>query len=91
MHDKDASNRSFQDGLQCIEAAATDERPYVKKAVNMALRAIGKRNLPLNKAAIRTAGRLANSQDPTARWVGSHALRELQSPSVRKRLNSTKR
>ena len=90
VHDKDAPNRSFLDGLKLIESAATDERHFVKKAVNMALRAIGKRNASLNAAAIQTAERLAQSEDATARWVGRHALRELESPSVRKRLGPAK-
>jgi len=91
VHDKDAPNRSFLDGLKLIEAAADDERNFVKKAVNMALRAIGKRNAALNAAAIKTAERLAKSEDAAARWVGSHALPELKSPAVRKRLASKTR
>ncbi|MDA1266602.1 MAG: DNA alkylation repair protein [Planctomycetota bacterium] len=91
VHDKDAPNRSFLDGLKLIEAAANDERNFVKKAVNMALRATGKRNAALNLAAIKTAERLAKSEDAAARWVGGHALRELRSPAVRKRLDSRSR
>jgi hypothetical protein len=53
--------------------AATDPRNFVKKAVSMALRAVGKRNLVLNGAALAVAERLAASKDPTARWVGKHA------------------
>ncbi len=87
VHDKKAPNRTFLDGLKLIETAATDERNFVKKAVNMALRATGKRNVALNAAAIKTAERLSKSEDATARWVGGHALRELESPSVRKRLD----
>ncbi|MCA8963167.1 MAG: DNA alkylation repair protein, partial [Planctomycetes bacterium] len=58
VHDKDAPDQAFLDGLELIERAATDERDYVKKAVNMALRAVGKRNAKLNAAAIRTAQKL---------------------------------
>ena len=72
--------------MRLIERAATDERNFVKKAVNMALRAIGKRNPALNAAAVATARRLADSPTPSARWVGKDALRELTSASVTRRL-----
>jgi hypothetical protein len=65
-----------------------DERHFVKKAVNIALRAIGKRNPALNSAAVTVARRLADSPEPAARWVGKDALRELTSPSVIRRLAS---
>ena len=86
VHDKQATDEQFIDGLGLIERAATDERNFVKKAVNMALRAIGKRNQKLNSAAVLVARRLSDSDDSTARWVGRDALRELTSPSVKKRL-----
>lgn len=88
VHDKEAPNRSFLEGLKLIESAASDERNFVKKAVNMALRAIGKRNRALNAAAIKTAERLSKLEDPTSRWVGSHALRELASSAVQAKLGS---
>lgn len=86
VHDKQAADDQFIDGLGLIERAAGDERNFVKKAVNMALRAVGKRNQKLNSAAVLLARRLSNSDDQTARWVGRDALRELTSPSVKKRL-----
>lgn len=86
VHDKQAADEQFIDGLALIERAANDERNFVKKAVNMALRAVGKRNQKLNAAAVSLARRLSDSDDPTARWVGRDALRELTSPSVMKRL-----
>ena len=86
VHDKQATDEQFSDGLALIERAATDERNFVKKAVNMALRAVGKRNQKLNSAAVSLARRLSDSDDPTARWVGKDAARELTSPSVMKRL-----
>ena len=86
VHDKEAADSSFRHGLQLIEAAAGDERNFVKKAVNWALRSIGKRNSALNKAAVQLARRLAGSQQPAARWVGKDALRELESPAVAGRL-----
>jgi 3-methyladenine DNA glycosylase AlkD len=86
VHDKGAGNESFVQGLALIERAAGDERNFVKKAVNMALRAIGKRNRTLNAAAVAAARRLANSPNATARWIGKDALRELTSPVVIQRL-----
>ena len=77
VHDKRASDEAFLQGLTLIEREATDDRNFVKKAVNMALRAIGKRNPALKKAALETASRLAESTDPTARWNGKDALRDL--------------
>jgi 3-methyladenine DNA glycosylase AlkD len=85
-HDKQSPDEHFQKGLALIEQAADDPRNFVKKAVNMALRAIGKRNAALNAAAVQTAQRLAASADATARWNGKDALRELNSPSVQRRL-----
>lgn len=86
VHDKSAPDERFLNGLALIEREAADERNFVKKAVNMALRAVGKRNRKLNAAAVAVAKRLAKSTDATARWVGSDALRELTSASVAKRL-----
>ena len=88
VHDKRAGDDQFIRGLALIEEAAADERNFVKKAVNMALRAIGKRNRALNIAAVAVAQRLANSKDPTERWVGKDALRELTSPAVTRRLKT---
>ena len=86
MHDKSAGDELFEQGLALIEREAGDERHFVKKATNMALRAIGKRNRALNSSAVILARRLANSTDATARWVGKDALRELTSPAVTRRL-----
>ena len=87
VHDKQAGDERFVHGLTLIEREATDARNFVKKAVNMALRAVGKRNRALNAAAVAVAKRLGSSKDPTATWVGKDALRELTSPSVRKRVD----
>jgi 3-methyladenine DNA glycosylase AlkD len=86
VHDKQAGDEPFADGLVLIERAATDERNFVKKAVNMALRAIGKRSAALHTAAVAVAQRLAESSDAAPRWVGKDALRELTGPSVTRRL-----
>ncbi len=77
VHDKAASDAQFVYGLSLIERAATDERHYVQKAVNMALRATGKRKPSLRAPAITVAQRLAESSSEAARWVGRDALREL--------------
>jgi 3-methyladenine DNA glycosylase AlkD len=81
LHDKKASDDEFL-RLPLIEQAASDGRNFVKKAVNWALRQIGKRNLALNAAAVVVAQRLATSAGPTVRWVGKDALRELTSAAV---------
>ena len=88
VHDKAAADAHFLKGLKLIEAAANDDRHFVKKAVNMALRAIGKRNKVLNAEAIAVATRLAASQDATARWIGKDALREIAGAAVKKRLSN---
>ena len=77
VHDKAADDAKFVKALALIERAAGDERHFVKKAVDMALRAVGKRNAALRKAALATAKRLAASEDRTKRWIGTHSLREL--------------
>ena len=76
-HDKTSGDRPFLDGLRLIERAATDERNFVKKGVNWALRRIGTRSATLRAAAIDVAGKLAASSDASARWIGKDALREL--------------
>ena len=86
VHDKLAGDAPFIRGLTLIERAAADERHFVTKAVNMALRATGKRNPALNRAAVAVARRLADSADPAPGWVGKDALRELTSTQVRARL-----
>jgi 3-methyladenine DNA glycosylase AlkD len=86
VHDKDAPDERFRECLSLVEKGARDDRNFVKKAVDMAVRAVGKRNAALNAAAVATARRLAASDEATPRWIGRHALRELESPAVRKRL-----
>lgn len=86
VHQKQRPDADFLSRLLLIEAASGDERNFVKKAVNMALRAIGKRNPALNVAAVETARRLAALPAATPRWIGKHALRELTSPAMGERL-----
>jgi 3-methyladenine DNA glycosylase AlkD len=88
VHDKSAGDEPFKHGLVLIEREAGDQRHFVKKAVNMALRAIGKRNRALNAAAVVVSRRLMASKHATARWIGTDALRELTSPAVTTRLKA---
>jgi 3-methyladenine DNA glycosylase AlkD len=85
-HDKKASDEKFIELLPVIIQGATDERNFVKKAVNWALRNIGKRNLNLNKAAINTAKEIKRLDSKAARWVASDTLRELESDAIQSRL-----
>jgi 3-methyladenine DNA glycosylase AlkD len=84
--DKGAEDARFEGFLFVIEREAHDERNFVRKAVNWALRNIGKRNLYLNKAAIRSAGRIRQQDSRAARWIAADALRELKSQAVQARL-----
>jgi 3-methyladenine DNA glycosylase AlkD len=84
--DKEASDTGFERFLRIIEREAHDERNFVRKAVNWALRNIGKRNLRLNRAAIRAAERIRRQSSRSARWIAADALRELRSPVVQARL-----
>ncbi len=84
--DKRAPNARFGRLLRIIHQQAGDERNFVKKAVNWALRNIGKRNTQLNRAAIRTAEEIRKNDSAAARWVAADALRELKSPAVQRRL-----
>lgn len=88
--DKKATDKQFEKFLPVIEKQARDKRNYVKKAVNWALRQIGKRNLNLNlnQRAIQTAKRIQKQDSASARWVASDALRELTSDAVRQRLRA---
>lgn len=99
-HDRKASDRDFERLFDLIEQGASDSRNFVKKAVNWALRNIGKRNLSLNSAAVACAERISRAAnlragakrggDPdarAARWVAADALRELRSEKVPVRLN----
>ena len=78
VHDKAAPDKVFLDYLPRIAKAAGEERNGVKKAVNWALRQIGKRNPKLQRAAIRTAESIRQQGTPAARWIASDALRELR-------------
>ncbi len=85
-HDKNAEDNRFVDLFSVIKLGATDERNYVKKAVNWALRNIGKRNVELNRMAIELAKELLDTDSKSARWIAKDAIRELESEPVQKRL-----
>jgi len=84
--DKAARDARFGRFLHVIEREAHDERNFVRKAVNWALRNIGKRNLHLNGVAIRAAERIRRQGSRSARWIAADALRELRSDAVQRRL-----
>ncbi|MBI1209976.1 MAG: DNA alkylation repair protein [Alphaproteobacteria bacterium] len=86
LHDKKADDAAFLRALPLIERAATDERNFVKKGVNWALRAMGERSTKLNNAATVVAERLAKSESASARWIGKDALRQLKRPATLARL-----
>jgi 3-methyladenine DNA glycosylase AlkD len=88
VHDKTAPNAAFQKYLQVIEREAEDERNFVRKAVNWALRNIGKRNIKLNREAIRVAEKLRRRDSRAARWIAADALRELRSTAIQRRLQA---
>ena len=83
----DRADAAFRDLFPVIRVAATDERNEVKKAVNWALRQIGKRNLALHAAAIEEAESLLTLENRTARWIARDALRELRDPTIVARIS----
>ena len=87
-HDKTAPDRAFMKFLPMIERAASDERNFVKKGVSWALRGIGTRSPALHASATALARRLSMSSEPSARWIGHDALRDLGRPLVLKRVKA---
>ena len=88
VHDKSAEDALFLKFLPIIQKESADERNFVKKGVNWALRQIGKRNLKLNKKAIEAGKRIARLTSKSAKWIASDALRELTSKRVQSKLKS---
>lgn len=86
VHNKKEPDATFIGYLPLIEACSTDPRNFVKKAVNWALRNIGKRNHACHGSALALSEKLAASTDKTARWIGRDAVRELSSEKVLARL-----
>ena len=89
VHDKQAPDRKITQFLPIIRREAQDDRNFVKKAVNWALRNIGKRNLACNAAAIATAEQIRAAGTRAGRWIAADALRELRSDPVQRRLTTT--
>ena len=85
-HDKRAPDEQFIAVLPIIRREASDERGMVRKAVNWALRNIGKRNLKLNQSALAAAREISRMDSKAARWIASHAIRELESEAIQSRL-----
>lgn len=90
VHDKTAPDEKFIQYLPVIEKESVDGRNFVKKAINWALRSIGKRNLALNKKAIKVAERIKTKEDKSSRWIASDALRELKSQKIQERMRKKK-
>lgn len=86
VHDKKAPDAVFESYLPVIEREASDERATVRKAVNWALRQIGKRNLALCARALESARRIQAAHGRGGKWVASDAIRELTSEDVQKKL-----
>jgi len=86
VHDKKASNQEFIKFFPLVKKACADERNFVRKAVNWALRQIGKRNIVLNKQTIEIAKEMQSLNNKTAMWIASDALRELKSQAVQEKL-----
>jgi len=91
VHDKELPDAAFVRFFPLIKKRSTDERNLVKKGVNWALRQIGKRNLLLNRKAIRVARELGQQKSAASRWIGSDALRELTDPNIRCRIVKRKK
>lgn len=90
IHDKKADDELFETFLPVIKRESVDDRNFVKKAVNWALRQIGKKNQTLNLAAIETAREIRLIDSRSARWIAADALRELTGEQVQQRLRSRK-
>ncbi len=90
VHDKQADDQQFEQFFPMIIREAWDARNFVKKAVNWALRQIGKRNQNLNTRAIEVAEAIRKTDSKAARWIAADALRELTGDNVHKRLRKHK-
>ncbi|HIH50408.1 MAG: DNA alkylation repair protein [Candidatus Micrarchaeaceae archaeon] len=88
VHNKEMRDAQFERFIPIIERECLDERNFVRKAVNWALRQIGKRNKRLNRLAILSAERIMLKDSNTAKWIANDALRELKSNAVQGRLHA---
>ena len=90
VHDKKSSNKKFERFSPLFKKHSIDDRNYVKKAVNWALRNIGKRNLDLNKQMIKLSEEILKIDSNSAKWIARDALRELTSEKIQIRLHNKK-
>lgn len=90
VHDKKQTDEEFIKFLPLIKRGASDNRNFVKKAVNWALRQIGKRSLYLHKPALAMAYKIKAMDSASARWIANNAIRELTSEAVQQRLIDTR-
>ena len=86
VHDKKMADREFIKFFPLIKKASTDERNFVKKAVNWALRQIGKRNKKLNKEAIKLAREIQKIDSKSSKWIANNALAELTNEKIKARI-----
>lgn len=86
VHDKQAINSKFIQFLPIIKRESVDERNFVKKAVNWALRQVGKRNRVLNKKSIKVAEEIQKINSKSAKWIANNALAELKNEAMQKKL-----
>jgi 3-methyladenine DNA glycosylase AlkD len=88
VHDAQADDKTLAQFLPIIKKGSDDQRNFVKKSVNWALRQIGKRNLQLNRMAVKTAKEIGQLESKSAKWIAADALRELQSETILSRLKN---
>lgn len=88
LHDKAAPDAKFEATFPVMRAAADDNRPLVKKAIDMALRATGQRNYPLNRAAVEFATQLADRDSKPAAWIGRQAIKKLDDDALVSKLKA---
>ncbi|MBU0952385.1 MAG: DNA alkylation repair protein [Elusimicrobia bacterium] len=91
VHNKKLPDKELIKFFPIIKRESTDERNFVRKAVNWALRQIGKRNMALNREAVKLSKELKDSQNKSACWIGTDAYRELTNPKVVERIKNKKR
>jgi len=85
IHGKKMKDEQFMEFFALIEKESKDQRNFVKKAVNWALRQIGKRNKRLNREAVKIAKKIQKINSKSAKWIANNALRELQDDVVQKK------
>jgi len=86
VSDKKAIDEQFVNFFPIIKRESVDNRNFVKKGVNWALRQIGKRNRKLNEMAIGIAKEIQEIDSKSSRWIASDALRELTNEKVQRRV-----